>query len=65
LSEEAAFWVKLLERLFGVMLILVGGLIMYYVATSLQQLVIYSWLFGFLDVLLMIMGLLLLTAKTE
>lgn len=65
MSEEEAFWVKLLERLFGVILILVGGLTMYYVTTSLQELAIYSWFFGFLDVLLMIIGLLLLTAKTE
>jgi len=65
LSEQEAFWVKLLERLFGVILILVGAFTIYYVTTSLQQLAIYSWFFGFLDALLMIIGLILLTAKTE
>jgi hypothetical protein len=65
LSEEGNFWIKLMERLFGVVIIFVGGLTMYYVLTSLQDLDIYAGFFAVLNVILIILGLLLLTAKTE
>ncbi len=54
-----------MERLFGVVIIFVGGLTMYYVLTSLQDLDIYAGFFAVLNVILIILGLLLLTAKTE
>ncbi len=65
MSEEGNFWIKLMERLFGVVIIFVGGLTMYYVLTSLQDLDIYAGFFAVLNVILIILGLLLLTAKTE
>lgn len=65
MSEEGSYWIKLFERFFGVIIILVGGLSMYYVLTSLPALQIFSAFFVFLNLLLILLGLILLTAKTE
>jgi hypothetical protein len=65
LSEEGGYWIKLFERFFGVIIILVGGLSMYYVLTSLQAFRIFGAFFVFLNLLLVLLGLVLLTAKTE
>jgi hypothetical protein len=65
LSEEGGFGIAVAERFFGLIIIIVGALSMYYVLTSLQQLGNFSGFFGFLNIILILSGLILLTAKTE
>lgn len=65
MSEQGSYWIKLFERFFGVIIILVGGLSMYYVLTSLEAFQVFGAFFVLLNLLLILLGLVLLTAKTE
>ncbi|MEM2104938.1 MAG: hypothetical protein QXV21_00475 [Candidatus Bathyarchaeia archaeon] len=66
MSEEGGgFGLTLAEKFFGLLLLIVGGLTSYYTFTSISSLGSYIWLFGFLSVFLLALGLLLMTAKTE
>ena len=47
MSEEGdTFWVSLTERLFGLLLIVIGAVMLYYTATSTDTLGGFSVLFG-------------------
>lgn len=66
MSEEGGgFGLNLAEKFFGLLLLIVGGLTSYYTFTSIGELGGYIWLFGFLSVFLLALGLFLMTAKTE
>jgi hypothetical protein len=65
LSEEGGLGISLLERFLGFLILIAGAVSLYYVLTSLQDLAGYGGLLGFLNVVLIVVGLLLLTAKTE
>jgi hypothetical protein len=65
LSEEGGFGITLAERFFGLIVLAVGAIMMYYMLTSLQQLGAAAGILGFLNVILIVLGLFLLTAKTE
>jgi len=63
MSEEGdTFWVSLAERLFGLLLIIIGALMLYYTVTS-PELGGFSALFGALSVILVILGIFLLIVK--
>jgi hypothetical protein len=62
MSEEGdTFWVSLFERLFGLVLIIIGGILIYFTATS--PVGGFGAFFGFLSVILMILGIVLLIVK--
>jgi hypothetical protein len=65
LSEEGGFGIAVAERLFGLIILVAGALSMYYVLTSVQELGNAVGLLAFLNVILIVLGLVLLTAKTE
>lgn len=65
MSEEGGFGLKLAEKFFGALLIIVGALTSYYTFTSISNLGVYTWLFGFLSVFILALGLFLIIAKTE
>jgi len=66
MSEEGGgFGLKLAEKFFGVLLLIVGALTSYYTFTSISNLGGYTWLFGFLSAFILALGLFLMTAKTE
>jgi hypothetical protein len=65
MSEEGGFGVALAERFFGFLLVIIGGLAMYYTFTSTEALEAFTWFFGFLSMILVALGLILITAKTE
>ncbi len=63
MSEEGdTFWVSLAERLFGILLIIIGAVMLYYTATS-AELGPFNVLFGALAVILVILGFFLLLVK--
>lgn len=63
MSEEGdSFWVSLSERIIGVALIIISASLLYFTATS-SSLSVYSWIFGFLGVVVLIVGLFLLIVK--
>jgi hypothetical protein len=65
LSEEGGFGIKLAERFFGLIILIVGVLMLYYTLTSLQDLGSATGLLVFINVILIVLALFLLTAKTE
>ncbi|MCJ7425080.1 hypothetical protein MUP01_12570 [Candidatus Bathyarchaeota archaeon] len=65
MSEEGSFGIKLVERFFGLILLTIGALTLYYVATSIEAFGSFAGFFGFLNVILIALGLLMITAKTE
>lgn len=64
-EEEGSFGLNLAEKFFGLILLVVGAIGLYYTITSSTALLLTTGLFGFLTVVLMALGLVLLTAKTE
>jgi hypothetical protein len=64
MSEEGdTFWVSLTERLFGLLLIVIGAVMLYFTATSTDTLGGFSVLFGALSVILLLLGIFLLIVK--
>jgi len=68
MSEEGdTFWISLAERLFGLVLIIIGGVMLYFTAETSGSTGLggFSALFGFLDVVLIILGIFLLLVKPQ
>ena len=61
-NEGDTFWVSLAERLFGILLIAIGAVLLYFTATS-SDLGPFSVLFGALSVILVLVGIFLLLVK--
>lgn len=65
MSEEGGFGLTVAEKFFGLILIIIGALATYYTFTSTQALGAYTGFFGFLSIVLLAIGLILIIAKTE
>jgi hypothetical protein len=50
MSEGDTFWISLGEKFFGLLLLVLSVLLLYYTATSTVQLSVFTGLFGFLGV---------------
>ena len=64
MSEEDTFWIKLGERFFGLLLVIIGAILLYFTVTSLAELAAFAALFGFLSIVILIVGILLLIVKS-
>jgi uncharacterized membrane protein len=62
-DEGDTFWVSLAERFLGLILIIIGGIMIYLTATSTDTLGNFSAFFGFLGVILLALGVFLLIVK--
>ena len=63
MSEEGdTFWVSLAERLFGLLLIVIGAVMLYFTVTT-ADLGPFNVLFGALSVILVLLGIFLLLVK--
>lgn len=65
MSEEGGFGLNLAERFFGLLLLIIGAFAMYYTFTSMEALGAFTAFFGFLSIVPLVLGLVLITAKTE
>jgi hypothetical protein len=65
MSEEGSFGLSLAEKFFGLILFIVGVIALYYTITSAQALLAFTGFFGFLSIILIVLGFVLMTAKTE
>ncbi len=65
MSEEGGFGISFAEKIFGLLLLMIGATAMYYVYTSTSQLGNASAFFACLNLVVMAVGLVLITAKTE
>ncbi len=63
MSEQDTFWIKLGQRAFGLLLLIIGAVLLYFTLTSLTELAAFSALFGLLSILVLGLGLVLLIAK--
>ena len=62
MSEGDTFWVSLAERIFGLSLIIIGALMLYFTATS-AGIGGFGLFFGVLSVIMVIVGIFLLIVK--
>ncbi|MEM3695884.1 MAG: hypothetical protein QXQ94_00055 [Candidatus Bathyarchaeia archaeon] len=62
---EAGFGIALAEKFFGLLIMIVGALATYFTFTSFNDLGAYTGFFGFLSIVLLVLGIFMLTAKTE
>jgi hypothetical protein len=65
MSEEGSFGLGMAEKFFGLIILIVGVLTLYNTLTSMETLGSFTGFFGFLSVVLVILGLVLMTAKPE
>jgi Co/Zn/Cd efflux system component len=65
MSEEGGFGLALVERFLGLILVIIGALAVYFTFISTQILDVFAAFFGFLSIIPLVLGLLLLTAKIE
>jgi len=65
MSEEGGFGLVVAEKFFGLILIIIGALSTYYTVTSTQALRDYTGFFGFLSVIVLALGVILIIAKVE
>lgn len=65
MSEDGSFGENAAEKLFGVIILLAGIVSMYYTFTSSSVLGMFTGVFGFLGLVLVILGMFLLIAKVE
>ena len=63
MSEGDTFWISLGEKFLGLLLLILGVLLLYYTATSTVQLSVFTGLFGFLGVAVLVIGIVLLLVK--
>jgi hypothetical protein len=63
MSEEATFWLSLAEKFFGLLLTIIGALFLYFTVTSTITLGVFTSFFGFLGIVLLAVGLLLLLVR--
>jgi hypothetical protein len=53
------------ERLFGILIIIIGGLFLYFTFTSTNSLGVFTGLFGFLGLLIVLVGLILFLSRLK
>jgi hypothetical protein len=63
MSEGDTFWLSLAEKFFGLILTIVGALFLYFTVTSTAALGVFTGLFGFLSIVVLITGLFLLLVR--
>jgi hypothetical protein len=63
MSEGDTFWLSLAEKFFGLLLAIIGALFLYFTLTSTAALGGFAGLFGFLGVLVLLIGLFLLVVR--
>ena len=64
MSEEGdTFWVNLTEKFFGLLIVVIGALLIYYTATSTDALGAFSWFFGVVSAVMLVIGLFLLLVR--
>jgi hypothetical protein len=63
MSEQDTFWISLGERFFGLLLIIIGAILLYFTATSTTDLGAFTAFFGFLSIVVLAVGVVLLVVK--
>jgi uncharacterized membrane protein len=64
MSESNSYWVTLAEKIVGIVLIIISGLMLYYTATT-KDLETFNVMFIFLGIVVLIIGIFLLIVKPQ
>jgi hypothetical protein len=65
MSEGDTFWLSLAEKFFGLLLTIIGALFLYFTLSSTVALGVFTGFFGFLSVVVLIIGLFLLLVRPQ
>ncbi len=65
MSEEGGIGIAVSERFFGLIVIIIGALAAYFTFTSFSALGSFTFLFGALSIIAIVIGFIMLTAKME
>jgi len=65
MSEEGSFGLSVAEKFFGFILFIVGCITLYYTVTSADALLAFTGFYGVLSIILIVLGFVLMIAKTE
>ena len=65
MSEEGSFGISFVEKIFGLIILAVGGLASYFTLESSTELKGFTGFFGVLSFILIVLGLFLVVSKTE
>ena len=63
MSTEDTFWISLAEKFFGLILTIIGALFLYFTVTSTAALGVFTAFFGFLAIVVLVVGLFLLLVR--
>jgi hypothetical protein len=63
MSEQDTFWISLSEKFFGLLLIIIGAILLYFTATSTTELGAFTAFFGFLSIVILALGVVLLLVR--
>lgn len=63
-DETASYWLKLTEKVVGLVLLILGVLMVYFTVTSTDSLGVFIWLFIALSAVLLIIGIFILIVKS-
>jgi hypothetical protein len=63
MSEQDTFWISLSEKFFGLILLIIGIILLYFTLTSIHTLLSFTAFFGFLSVVVLAVGIVLLIAR--
>jgi hypothetical protein len=61
MSEGDSYWLTLTEKIVGIVLIIISGLLLYYTFTT--DLKSFTWLFALLGAVVLIVGIFLLLVR--
>jgi hypothetical protein len=63
MSEGDTFWLSIAEKFFGLLLTIIGALFLYFTLSSTVALGAFTGFFGFLSIVILIIGLFLLVVR--
>ncbi len=63
MSEGDTYWISVGEKFFGLLLLIMGAILLYYTATSTAELANFTAFFGFLSIVVLLIGVLLLIVR--
>ena len=65
MSEGETVWLSMSGKLFGIIIAIIGVLFLYFTFASTDTLGVFTGIFGFIGVAVLIVGLFMILAKTR
>ncbi len=65
MSEKESFWLPMSLKLFGILVAIIGGLFLYFTYTSTNALGVFTGFFGFLGLIILLLGLFMIIIKPK